>query len=114
MEHIIGIPLWLTIIIPISWLVHCDMVKSSVRVKRIKKSSFKELKLMMDITNWEYDPKYPSSLFGKKYYEAYFHASIIEFNGIGYILTPLGYLMSRLYQLRIRKQLPEYKAYLVQ
>lgn len=108
-ENIISIPLWLLIFTIPSILTHWGMVKESSRVKKLKKATYQELKEKMISVDWEFNPNFPCSLFDRNdFWANYFHASIFEFNGVGYLLTPYGLLMANILQRKIRKTLPEY------
>ena len=108
-ENIISVPIWLLIFMIPSTLTHWQMVKESPRVKKLKRATYKELKNKIMTIEWEFNNNFPFSLFDRKDYNAnYFHASIFEFNGVGYLLTPYGLLMANILQRRIRKTLPGY------
>lgn len=93
------------------WATHLDMCKKNVRVKKLKKATYRDIKSMMINTKWTFNPLFPKSLFGVDYHKAYFHASIFEFDGVGYLLTPYGYFMASILQRKIAKTLPDYSKY---
>jgi len=108
LENIVSIPLWP--FLGVNTFTHWDMVKEDGDCKFFKKATYSEIKRKMLSVNWEYDYKYPGSLFDRKNkHKNYFHASIFRFGDVGYLLTPYGYLRASILQKIIRKKLPEYK-----
>lgn len=101
----------------ICWLTHLEMTKNDAYVKKLKKASIREIKQKMLSVEWEFDRHCSDSLFGSNHdyntwkYNNYYHASIVRFNGVGYILTPLGYLYSQYLQKKIRKGLEGFEDY---
>jgi len=53
---------------------------------------------------WKYKCNYPNSLFdAEDYWNNLFHAGIIRFGDVGYILTTYGYIRAFYLQKKIRK-----------
>lgn len=111
LEQIIGIPLWPFLFA--STMTHFEMTSGDSRSVKLKKASFKEIKEKMLLIEWEFNPLYQTSLFDKNRsdngYVNSFHASIFVFDNVGYLLTPYGYLMACLLQMKIRKTLPGFR-----
>lgn len=83
------------------------MVKQCYRVKKLKRSTYSEIRDKMLAVEWEYDISFPNSLFDRSD-SNYFHAGIYYFENVGYLLTPYGFIMANLLQKKIRKSINGY------
>ena len=86
--------LWL---LSVGTSVQHSMTKGSDHAKRLKKATFSDFKRAFLAAKWVFDERYPSSLFGEPYGSSYYHASIIAFNGTGYLLTTYGLIRAQLF-----------------
>lgn len=110
LEHILSPFIFLAIWQIAEWLTHEVMTKNSRCVKKLKLASYKDVKQKMISTHWEFDPKHPKSLFTEND-DAYFHAGIIRFEDVGYLLTPFGLLYAKNLQKKIRRNLKGFELY---
>lgn len=111
LELIVSFFLCFTFLPAVFWLTHQSMLKDSELVKVIKRATYNEIKEKMLSTKWVFNPDFPNSLFIDNYKKAYFHADIFQWEGVGYLLTPYGYIRARFLQKKIRKTLPKYELY---
>lgn len=100
LENIVSIPLWVLLFIPTR--VQHEMTQKDKLCKKLKKATYREIKEQLLRVDWTFNPNYPYSLFTKEEGTC-FHASIFCFKGVGYMLTPYGYLQACLLQRKIRK-----------
>lgn len=105
-EQIISIPVYLSLYGAVAPATHWDMTKDCSNVRRLKRATFEEVKEKMLNANWVFVSRFPDSLFSPDFTgENYFHAGIIRFGDVGYLLTPYGYYRAMALQRQIRKAL---------
>jgi hypothetical protein len=91
-ENLIG---WLIGIVTLGFYrtmavgIHHEMTTESCRV--VIKASYCEFKEAFEKQQWIWDYRFSGSLFTEDY-RSQFHASIIEFDNIGYKLTSYGFI----------------------
>lgn len=92
----------------IPFYVDKRMTKDCGSVCKLKKSSYKELEKLFLNEKWEFDYIYPTSLFSNN---AYYHAGIIRFGDVGYLVNIITWFRVILLQKKIRKNLEGYTKY---
>lgn len=91
--------------------VHWEMTTEEDSVKKLKKVTYRQFKHKALNTDW--DVNYKSSLFKKSLIIsngiALFHASIVRFEDVGYIMTPYGFFKASILAKKIVKR--KFKGY---
>lgn len=92
----------------ILFYVDKGMTKDCGSVLSLKKSSYTELKKLFLHEKWDFDYIYPTSLFSDN---AFYHAGIIRFGDVGYMVNIITWLRLILLQRKIRKNLSGFNLY---
>lgn len=105
-EQIISFPFYILSLgfLHINVKVQHDMTKLLSGVSFFKKATYKEVKEKMLSVEWEIDRLYEDSLFDYKGGNHY-HAGIIKFYGVGYLLSGYGLFMANRLQRKIYKKI---------
>lgn len=78
------------------WIVHISMVKE--QTTQYGWAGHKKFIEQFHKAEWEYQPYWRKSLFGKEYEKDQYHANIFKFNSKGMIINnPVSYLIVKLY-----------------
>lgn len=85
---------------------HKSMVLNHSHCITFKKASFKDFKTKFDSIKWSKDPIYDDSYNSDDWPKNYFHADIICFDNVGYVLSSYGLVMAKKYA---RRKYPTHK-----
>ena len=95
-------------LISTKYLVCRDMTKEDRSVRKLKKSSYSELNKLFMNEKWTFNASYPNSMFSE---HAYYHAGIIRFGEVGYLVNIITWYRIILLQRKIRKNLDGFDLY---
>jgi len=90
-------------------LTQWNMTKEDKETKLLKKASYKDFRdtLYERLDSVSFNNNWPSSIFSTDG-TLYIHADIFRVNEVGYLMTPLGYILSKILISRTIKNLPDY------